>query len=186
MKLTRFSDIPQFTDHGQWECDYTPDRLIKQVDEWVGEGLDLDPDFQRGHVWTPKQQTSYVEFFLRGGKTARVLYFNNPAWMRGAKTGYTDFVIVDGLQRLTAFRAFINNEIKVFGSYFREYTQSFRMGTNTVKVNMNDLQTRAEVLQWYLDFNSGGTVHSDEELARVSELLKAEKKGAKRGKATDK
>lgn len=87
-KITRFRDVPQVTSCGQWECDFTPDRLVAQVDEWVREdGLDLNPDFQRGHVWTPSQQAAFVEFFLRGGKTARVLYFNNPQWRTAAKRG---------------------------------------------------------------------------------------------------
>jgi len=174
-KLTRFQDVDRFTRDGSWECDYTPDRLIKQIDDWVGEEkLNMDPDFQRGHVWTAKQQTAYIEFYLRGGKTARVIYFNNPTWNRDCDD-YRDFVIVDGLQRVTAFRTFIENRIKVFGSYYREYTDSFRMGLNTVRLNVNDLKTRAEVLQWYLDFNTGGVVHTDAEIQRVRKLLEAEK-----------
>jgi hypothetical protein len=40
-----------------------------------------------------------------------------------------------------------------------------------LKFNINDLKTKAEVLQWYLDFNTGGTVHSDEEITRVRKML---------------
>ena len=44
-----------------------------------------------------------------------------------------------------------------------------------LRININDLQTREEVLTWYLDFNSCGTVHSEEEIARVRKLLAEEK-----------
>ena len=37
--------------------------------------------------------------------------------------------------------------------------------------HVNDLSTYSEVLQWYLDLNSGGTVHTEEELNRVQQLL---------------
>ena len=40
-----------------------------------------------------------------------------------------------------------------------------------------NLKGRAEVLQWYLLFNSGGTDHTPEELARVQGLLDSEPKG---------
>lgn len=43
-----------------------------------------------------------------------------------------------------------------------------------IRVNINNLQTRKEVLQWYIEFNSGGTVHTKEEIDRVKELLAAE------------
>jgi len=39
---------------------------------------------------------------------------------------------------------------------------------------MNDLKTRAEVLQWYIEFNAGGTPHTEAEINRVRELLKKE------------
>ena len=86
-------------------------------------------------------------------------------------------VCVDGLQRFTAIERFVNDEIKVFGCLFSEYEDSVRM-SNTIKININDLQTREEVLQWYIDFNSGGTVHTDEEIDKVKMLLEKEKKQA--------
>lgn len=36
---------------------------------------------------------------------------------------------------------------------------------------INDLQTEEEVLNWYLEMNSGGTVHTKEELDKVKHLL---------------
>jgi len=36
---------------------------------------------------------------------------------------------------------------------------------------VNNLKTRKEVLQWYIEFNSGGTVHTDAEIQRVKKLL---------------
>jgi hypothetical protein len=83
------------------------------------------------------------------------------------------FVIVDGKQRLEAIRRFLNNEIQVCGSYRREFTDTLRI-TQTLKINVNDLRTRAQVLQWYIEFNAGGTPHTEAEIDRVRELLKAE------------
>lgn len=75
--------------------------------------MQLNPDFQRGHVWIENQQIKYIEYILRGGKTARVIYLNN-------------------------------------------------------------LKTRKEVLQWYLEFNSYGTIHTEEEINKVKKLLEME------------
>lgn len=45
-------------------------------------GLNLEPDFQRGHVWTDAQRISYMEGILRGtvGESQRVIQFNAPHW----------------------------------------------------------------------------------------------------------
>jgi len=96
----KYSDIPQFTSWGSYQVNM-PLKYIKQrIEEWIAEDrLQLNPDFQRGHVWTDEQQVNYIEFLLKGGQSSRVIYFNHPGWMTGFKG---DFVCVDGLQRLTA------------------------------------------------------------------------------------
>jgi len=38
---------------------------------------------------------------------------------------------------------------------------------------VHDFQTRESLLRYYLDINRGGVIHSDEEMARVEELLAA-------------
>lgn len=172
MKITRFADIPQLTRAGSWECDFSIDSVWQQVEKWQQETppLDIDPDFQRAHVWTESQQIAWMEFILRGGKTSRVLYFNCAGWFNNWKG---PFVIVDGKQRLEAVRRFLQNEIPVFGSYRSDFTDTLRI-VQTLKLNVNDLKTRSEVLSWYLQFNTGGTPHEENEIDRVRELLRQE------------
>lgn len=172
-KITRFKDIPQFTRSGSWQCDFTIESLVKFVEENIIEsGLQLSPKFQRGHVWTEEQQIAWLEYFLRGGKSGTVIYFNCPSWHGDvAKDDYNDYVCVDGLQRITAVQRFINNEIKVFGSYYHEYEDTTRIATHTLKINVNDLKTEEEVLRWYIDMNVGGTPHTDEEIMKVKRML---------------
>lgn len=40
-----------------------------------------------------------------------------------------------------------------------------------MKVNVNDLKTKREVLEWYVQMNAGGTPHSPEEIERVRRLM---------------
>ncbi len=149
--------------------------LVKYIEEEVNEmGLQLNPEFQRGHVWTEEQQIAWVEYYLRGGKSGNTIYLNNPFWhsVRKPKNGeYKDYVCVDGLQRITAARRFIHNEIKVFGSYYEEFEDRIRVLQQTIFVNVNDLKTEKEVLQWYIDMNSGGTPHTSDEIERVKMMI---------------
>lgn len=71
----------------------------------------------------------------------------------------------------------MSNEIPAFGNYFADYTDKLRLTDASFRMCINDLKTRAEVLQWYLEMNSGGVVHTDEELNRVRRLLEAERAG---------
>lgn len=170
-KITRFADIEQFTRDGNYAINSEPAYLMEWIEDHMKHGLQLDPDFQRAHVWTEEQQIAYIEYFLRGGKSGRDLYFNHPGWMGNFKG---EFVLVDGKQRIEAFRAFFNNEIQVYGSYFREFTDRIRMVSHTFIIHINDLKTREQVLTWYLEMNTGGTVHTVDEIEKVHRLLEEE------------
>ena len=168
----RFSDIPQFTRPGTYEVDIPLTYIERQLKSFDEEyTLVLNPDFQRGNVWTEEQQIKFLEFFFRGGKTAKVIYFNCGVW-DGDKneTDIPEMVCVDGLQRLTTFLRFIHNEIPVFGHYYREFTDSGRT-LYSIKINVNSLKKKKDVLKWYIEMNTGGTVHSDEEINRVKKLM---------------
>jgi hypothetical protein len=43
------------------------------------------------------------------------------------------------------------------------------------KIHIARLQTRKEVLDWYVNFNSGGTVHPKKEIDRVKKMIEIEK-----------
>lgn len=174
----KFQDIKPFTRKGSYEVNMGLEFLVNQIKQWEEEdGLKLNPDFQRGHVWTTEQQQRFIEFILRGGNTGRTLYFNDPSWLmyRDRNDGtYNEFVCVDGLQRITAIRRFIGNDLKVFDQYYRDFEDKTDIIHHSMIVNVNNLQTRAEVLQWYIDLNAGGTPHSEEEIKRIREMLKRE------------
>ena len=165
----KFKDIPQYTSYGT----YAPHTPLMSVISWIeyetSEGLQLNPDFQRGYVWTEQQQISYMEYLLKGGKNAITIYFNMPGWMNNWEG---DFVCVDGLQRITAVMKFMKNELPVFGAYYKDFED--KPHHIYLIFNVNNLKTRKEVLQWYIEFNSGGTIHTKEEINKVKKLLKEE------------
>jgi hypothetical protein len=81
-------------------------------------------------------------------------------------------VIVDGKQRVEAVLGFLNNEVKAYGYYRNEYEDEWNWFHSSFHFHVADLKTRKEVLQWYLDMNTGGTMHTDEEVEKVKKLLK--------------
>lgn len=175
-KKMNIKDIPEFTDPGSYQID----QPIRDIPKWVQEhqeemGLELNPDFQRGHVWTPEQETAYMEFVLRGGNTGRDLFFNHPGWMT---TFEGDFVCVDGLQRLTAVLRFMDDKVPVFGGYVASQIEGLERNLcrYSFKIHINNLQSRRDVLKWYLEMNEGGTPHSQEELDRIRKMISETKK----------
>ena len=171
----KFKDIPQLTREGSYQINVPFRYVLERIKEWEKDKyfkLQLNPKFQRGHVWTEDQQVAYIEFILRGGKSAKVIYFNKPSWQNSMIIdSYDDFVCVDGLQRLTAVMKFLNNEIKVFDTYYKDFEDKLPIRIDLI-FNVNDLKTEKEVLQWYVDMNAGGTPHTNEEIERVKKMIK--------------
>lgn len=170
----KFSDIPKFTKtpvyHINVSLNYLEQHLNTEIEEL---GLQLCPDFQRGHVWTTEQQIAYVEYLLRGGQSGKEFYFNRIGGMSNFKNTKADYVCVDGLQRLTAILSFLHNEMPVFGYYLTEY-EKIKMADVLLSFNINDLKTRKEVLIWYMEMNSGGTPHTKEEIDKVKKMIESQ------------
>jgi uncharacterized protein with ParB-like and HNH nuclease domain len=137
------------------------------------DGLQLNPDFQRGHVWNEQQQIDFIENLLQGGAiNGRLIILNWPyPYEPNPYNGeYNDFVLIDGLQRLTALERFWNNEIQVFGYYKKEYTGYIPLCIS-MGIQICNLKTKKEVLQLYLEINDTGVHHTPEELNRVKQLM---------------
>jgi hypothetical protein len=155
------------------------DMLKKYNDNW---GLVLEPDYQRSSDrWTEVQQIRYVEYKLRGGPGSEILHFNCPGWNTSYSAGPIE--LVDGLQRLTAVRKFLSNNLRIFKTYdpnqkgllFEEFEDHKHLRHYaSFTVHINDLKKRSDVIQWYLDLNSGGTNHTQFEINNAQKLLKKE------------
>lgn len=168
MKYTNFQDIPERM-KAYYQLDVELPTLADKIERYKKEfNLELNPDFQRGHVWTEQQQIEYVEFLLTSpdrDKSTQVV-FNCPGWMgRGWKRS---MVCVDGLQRITACLRFLNNEIPAYGTYYKDYT-----GYTDAKLQfvVGAFHKKSDVLKWYLEINLKGTPHTDEEIQRVQKML---------------
>lgn len=180
--MPKLKDIPQYVNHRS--CYHVDVAWPYMQQKWIPaqieeEGLQLIPEFQRGHVWTEQQQIAFVEFKLSGGQSGDAILFNYP-YMRKGEIGpdvYKDYVLVDGLQRLTAVDRFLKNEIPAFGKNLNQWEDGAVYVRHEMRwsVYVHELQTEADVLQWYLQLNAGGTPHSKEEITRVTALLEKAK-----------
>lgn len=166
-----FRKISQFP-----KANYCVTQPWDHLERWIQREtedlkLNLNPDFQRAHVWSREQQSAYVEYQLRGGTSGRDLYFNHPGWMAD---WHGEFVIVDGKQRLEAVRAFLRDEVLAFGFRCSQFKHRLGASGPYFQVHVANLQTRADLLRWYLAINTGGTPHSTVEIAKVRKMLKVE------------
>lgn len=167
-----FSEIPQmpFTSYVV-NIDW---KYLKQWFNDVGCKVDLNPDYQRGYKWTEQQKVAYIEYILKGGFSGKDIFWNNPTWERSSSKQPDVLELVDGQQRLKTVLEFLDDKIKVFdGSVCSEMGKIRMIKTNFV-FHINNLQTRKDVIEWYLGMNTGGSIHTDEDLKVAYEALEKE------------
>ena len=160
------------------DCDFNyVEKMLARYEEDYG-GLELNPDFQRGHVWTEDQQKHYIENILKGVVTTSgfLIQFNCPNWNDENYIGDLPkgFQCIDGLQRITAVRSFMKGETKPFGLSLKDLEIS-RFSTKgsayRLRVAIFDFKYKKELIKHYLDLNTGGTPHSEQEITRVKQML---------------
>lgn len=166
----KFADIKKVS-RAKYQANVSWNFLSKMLNNYKeAHCLDICPDFQRGHIWAEEQQIKYVEFVLRGGMSGKDIYFNCPGWMNNFKG---PMVLVDGLQRITAVLRFLDNynPIPVFGNIFhKDFEDKNFLLTVDFVFHINDLESRNDVLQWYIDLNSG-IAHTQEEIESVRKMI---------------
>ncbi|WP_153785305.1 DUF262 domain-containing protein [Pseudomonas sp. EMN2] len=146
-------------------------------------GLEMNPDYQRGHDWSRDQQQYFIENCLRGvvPSSGFLLQFNCPHW--NDDPSETDLPpglqCVDGLQRYTAIAEYLKGNVKPFGRTAQELARTnFGPSRFYMKIAIHGFTRRVDLLEHYLAFNAGGTPHSPEEIARVRALLEEAKKAS--------
>lgn len=171
----KFRDIKQMTRMPSYRITVGWSYLETSLADWDNRsvpgflGLDLDPEFQRAHVWDDERRIKFVEYCLKGGHSSREIYFNHPNW-QGSYKG--QMVLVDGKQRLEAVRKFMRNELPIFEGFFlKDFQDRLPHFEGSLYFNVNSLKTEKEVLQWYIDLNDGGVAHTKEEIDKVRKML---------------
>lgn len=151
--------------------------LLEHADQ-----LEMIPDFQRGLVWSQENQIYFIECMLKNllPKSAYNLtfnmpyFFNTPTHKSENPTKYKNLVCIDGLQRFTTIENFVLGKFKVFNDQIAiddlRFTP-FDLKGKTFTINVFEYDNTQDILNLYLNMNTGGIAHADSEIKRVKALL---------------
>lgn len=95
------------------------DRFMIRKDDAHTE-FDLNPPYQRGHVWGAARQRALIESLLTGVPVGTIIIGDRWPHMSNYPEGTLPDVIIDGKQRITAIRAFCASEFTVPRSWWED------------------------------------------------------------------
>lgn len=151
---------------------------ISRIEEQISlYNLDFDPAYQRDHVWSTEQRAMFVGALIAQPDqippcVIRVI----PAIPGGHRER---FQVLDGKQRITSVRLFrqglIRARIDATEFFWEHLAPEDRLALSHICMRWTfvTLPDDKAAIRYYLRLNTGGTVHSPEELARVRRLLES-------------
>lgn len=158
--------------------------LEKHLQDDIEEtGLDIDPPFQRAHVWSDAQRVAFIEAVICGVSVSNritIAHVGRRAYDMANGVEALHAVLLDGKQRLETIRRFIRGELRVFAgvdgraegyTHFEMADTIRRVGRFSVEWRIVVVPTWEDVLRLYILMNGGGTPHTAEELDKVRVML---------------
>lgn len=166
-----------WAEHAQ-SCYYMLESIVNWIDgnNKDHDVLNLNPDYQRSHSWTDQQAERFVGHWLEGGDTPKFYIQRYSSAQNSPRREYwlVPAEVIDGQQRLRALYRWYKGEIAAEISdgrrmWYRDTNEIERRGFN-IQLHFVDLP-RLQRLEFYVRLNRGGTVHKDEEIQRVRDLI---------------
>lgn len=149
--------------------------LYRMFDKY---GIDLNPDYQRGNVWTIDQKIALIDSMFKNIDIGKFSVIKRP-WGSNPNKPETPLLyeMLDGKQRLTAIYEFYIGKFKYKGKYFHELHPRDQGHLKRYTINYAELppMTNEQKYRYFLKLNTGGIPVSDDHLNKVRELWLKEK-----------
>jgi hypothetical protein len=162
-------------------------------------GLDLNPEYQRGDVWTEDQRVALIRSWLTGTPTGVVIFNDRttPEWKQANGYDPTDrgepmYACIDGKQRITTAYMWYDDALAVPASWFPAdvvtstentedgpyvrisgLTKSARLkfaNRAHLSIAMAKVATVADEAEIYLLVNGGGTPQSEADMGNAARV----------------
>lgn len=152
----------------------TGEYPIDMYINWIRhDALNFGAEYQREYVWGHQEQQTFLRVLISGFPIGSVALAKAPDWDSCAGP-YIE--VVDGKQRLTTLKMFINNEIPIFIGeeeiYWFELSRAEQLsfGRQVLSAVILDDATEKHRIDYFIAVNFTGVPQSDEHRQQVLKL----------------
>ena len=128
-------------------------------------GIDINPEYQRGKVWSEEQQIKLIDSIYKNINIGSICLVEKK-WFENHDIVSDMYEILDGKQRLTTIIDYISGKFKYKDAYFHElapytrdrfYDQQILVGELLLDKNKNYQYNKKLVLEQFIRLNECGT-----------------------------
>ena len=130
-------------------------------------GLDMDPDYQRGYVWTQEDKEKLIDSIFNNVDIGKFVFIHKPI-----SSEYL-YEILDGKQRVTAICEFYENRFPYKGKYFNDLCVRDQNHFENYHVSLAEIEyaNKETILKYFLMLNTTGKTIDENHLKKVREML---------------
>lgn len=127
-------------------------------------GIDLNPKYQRGNVWTEEQKVKLIDSIYRDINIGSIVLVEKQ-WFNEYNVVSEMYEVLDGKQRLTTIIDYISSKFKYRGKYYYELSENTRHEFENKQILVGNLKlnresqtyNRKKVLEQFIRLNECGT-----------------------------
>lgn len=136
-------------------------------------GLDLDPDYQRGNVWTLAQKVALIDSIFKNIDIGKFTIIRR-RWKDDIDYLYE---ILDGKQRTIAISEFFEGRFTYQGMRYQDLHPSDQNHFKNYAISYAEINplTNEQKYRYFLKLNTSGQPHEEEHLNKVKEMWYNEK-----------
>lgn len=130
-------------------------NLDSLVHKYYFFGVDMNPEYQRGFVWTMDDKIKLIESIFDGVEIGKFAFVKLP-WKDSQSPGYE---ILDGKQRLSCLMEFMADRFAYKGVYYSQLSFSdkhYFCNFNITSGEAEEGTTLKQKLRYFLKMNTGG------------------------------
>jgi hypothetical protein len=136
-------------------------------------GIDLEPEYQRGNVWTMKQKIALIDSIFKNVDIGKFCVIRRP-WGDNPNKPQTQklYEMLDGKQRLTAVWEYYLGMFPYKGKYFYELHPRDRhhLKHYTISYAETEPLTDEQKYRYFLKLNTTGTPVDEEHMNKVKKM----------------
>lgn len=168
----KFASIPQFAEREEMRLQFYQTG-INSLDSLVYHaGLDTQPDYQRGLVWSLEDKQKLIDSIFKGVDIGKFVFIKRD-YDRKKNVSEHLYEVLDGKQRVTTILEYLEDRFEYNGYKFSELHPRDQAHIRSYPISVADVTnpTKEQIYRYFLRLNVSGKPIDQKHLDHVSKLL---------------